>query len=188
MSTTAPGTTLEAAFLDDFTRRWQEAWNAHDGHAVAAMCTDDVEVVDPAAGELRGREAVARWVEETARAFPDYRFDQPDGPYVARDQLKAIIVWRMVGTNTGPIDPPGFAATGKPFTLDGVDQWTFRDGLLKRLALFYDVNGMMVQLGLAPPPGSRTEQAMVMLQKAAVKAASAASAAMEKSRRGDSNP
>ena len=186
MSTPAAAAALDPAFLEDFARRWHDAWNAHDAQAVAAMCTDDVTVIDPGAGEMRGRDAVVAWVDGTSRAFPDYRFEPPEPPYSASAaEPKAMLAWRMTGTNTGPIEPPGFVATGKPFTLDGVDQWTFRDGALERIRLFYDLNALMQQLGLAPNTGSRTEQAMVMLQKAAVKAGQAASAAMEKSRKGD---
>jgi hypothetical protein len=38
----------------------------------------------------------------------------------------------MLGTHTGPIDPPTFAPTGRSFVLDGVDHWWFRDGLVAR--------------------------------------------------------
>lgn len=156
---------LDPAFLDDFGQRWLAAWNARDADGLAALCTDDVEFFDPAIQTVHGRPAVADWLRKCARAFPDYRFDEPEPAYPARDRQKAIAPWRMTGTNTGPLDPPGFAATGRTVTIDGVDHWWFRDGLIERYRADYDLSGVLRQLGLAPQPGSRGERAMVALQR-----------------------
>ena len=157
--------TLDPAFLDDFGHRWIDAWNRRDGQALAVLCTEDIEFFDPAIQTVHGRAAVAAWVETCARAFPDYRFEEPEPAYVSRDRPKAIAPWRMIATNTGPLDPPGFAATGRPVVIEGVDHWWFRDGLVERYRADYDLNGVMRQLGLAPQPGSRGEQALVRLQR-----------------------
>ena len=39
-------------------------------------------------------------------------FEEPEPPYPSSDRAKAIVPWRMRGTHTGPIEPPGFAPTG----------------------------------------------------------------------------
>lgn len=161
--------TLDAEFLDDFSHRWMEAWNNRDGSALAELVTEDVEFFDPAIGTVHGRGPVAEWVRICARAFPDYRFEEPEPAYISRDRPKAIAPWRMTGTNTGPIDPPGFAPTGKPIVLDGVDHWWFRDGLVERYRADYDSTGLMRQLGLVPGAGSRGEKGMVALQRAAAR-------------------
>jgi steroid delta-isomerase-like uncharacterized protein len=160
---------LDSAFLDDFSHRWLGAWNQRDGDALATLCTEDVEFYDPAIGTIHGREAVANWVRACAQAFPDYRFEEPEPPYISRDRPKAIAPWRMVATNTGPLDPPGFAATGKPCVIDGVDHWWFRDGLVERYRADYDLNGALRQLGLVPEAGSRGEKMLVSLQRAAAR-------------------
>lgn len=152
-------------FVADFGHRWLAAWNARDADGLAALCSEDVEFFDPAIGTVHGREAVASWLRQCERAFPDYRFEEPEPPYVARDRPKAIAPWRMSGTNTGPMDPPGFAATGRPVVIEGVDHWWFRDGLVARYRADYDSTGVMRQLGLVPAAGSRVEQAMVRLQR-----------------------
>lgn len=163
---TPASTTLDPAFLDDFSHRWLEAWNRRDAEGLAALCTEDVEFFDPAIDTVHGRPAVADWVRTCASAFPDYSFEESERPYISRDEPKAIAPWRMRGTNTGPIDPPGFAPTNKPIVLDGVDHWWFRDGLVARYRADYDSNGLLRQLGLVPPSGSRGERAMVGLQRA----------------------
>jgi steroid delta-isomerase-like uncharacterized protein len=157
---------LDMTTLTEFTTRWNDAWNRHDAYAAAALCTEDVEVSDPSAGTVRGRAAYVTWVASLDRAFPDYHFEPTEPPYPSTDRPKAIIAWRMTATNTGPIEPPGFAPTGKRMVLEGVDHWWFRDGLVERLRVEYDMNGAMRQLGLAPMPGSAPEKALVMLQRA----------------------
>jgi steroid delta-isomerase-like uncharacterized protein len=165
MSEKAAGNVLDPAFLDDFGQQWLDAWNRHDGEALAVLCTEDVEFFDPAIQTIHGRAAVADWLAACARWFPDYRFEDPEPPYAARDRAEAILPWKMIGTHRGEIEPPGFAPTGRSFAIEGVDHWWFRDGLVERCRAIYDINGMMRQLGIVPPPGSRGERAMVRLQR-----------------------
>ena len=166
MSAATTPTTLDPAFLEDYGHRWLEAWNLHNAEALAALCTEDVEFTDPAIGTVHGREAVAGWLRTCDRAFPDYRFEEPEPPYLSSDRPKAIVPWRMIATNTGPIEPPGFAATGRPIDLEGVDHWWFRNGLVCRYRADYDLNGLLRQLGLVPQAGSRGERALVAMQRA----------------------
>lgn len=165
MATTSTAAPLEADFVTDFTHHWMEAWNRHDGAGVAALCTEDVEFTDPAIGTVHGRAAVSEWVRTCERGFPDLRFEESEPALFAADRAKVIAPWRMHGTNTGPIDPPGFAPTGRPVTLEGVDHWWLRDGLVERYRADYDSNGLLRQLGLVPEPGSRGERGMVALQR-----------------------
>jgi steroid delta-isomerase-like uncharacterized protein len=157
--------TLERDFVEDFAQRWGEAWEKRDGQALGALCAEDVEFFDPAIGTVRGRAAVAEWVEACARAFPDYRFEETERPYISVDQPKVIMPWRMEATHTGPIDPPGFAATGRAVTIEGVDHWWFRDGLVERYRADYDSMDVSRQLGLMPRRGSRMERGMAALQR-----------------------
>ena len=166
MSTETTDAALDAGFLEDFSHRWLGAWNRHAPDALARLCTEDVEFTDPAIGTVRGREAVADWVRTCDRAFPDYRFEEPEPAYLATDRPKAIVPWRMLGTNTGPIEPPGFAPTGRPMVLEGVDHWWFTGELVSRYRADYDLNGLLRQLGIVPEPGSRGERAMVLMQRA----------------------
>ena len=165
MSAPATEAVLDTAFLDDFAHRWIAAWNDRRPDALAALCTEDVEFFDPAIGTVHGRDAVAKWVRQCMTAFPDYRFEEPEPPLPSRIPAKAIAAWRMIATNTGPIDPPGFAATGKPIVIDGVDHWWFRDGLVARYRADYDSQGVAKQLGLVPEAGSRGERMLVRLQR-----------------------
>jgi steroid delta-isomerase-like uncharacterized protein len=162
---TAQAERLSEDFVREFAERWMSAWNERDAEGVAALCTEDVEFTDPAVGTVHGRAAVADWVRSCERALPDYRFEEPEPPFIASGRPKVIAPWRMTGTNTGPIDPPGFAATGRSIDLEGVDHWWFREGLIARYRADYDSLGLMRQLGLMPASGSTPEKAIASLQR-----------------------
>jgi steroid delta-isomerase-like uncharacterized protein len=162
MPTTAPTSTE----LVQFCARYLAAWNGRDATAMGDLVTDDVVWEDPALpGPVRGADAVQGFMREAWVAFPDLRFDESDEPHLTADGDRVAWRWRMRGTNTGPIDPPGFAPTGRAIEIEGVDLWTMRDGRIARYRAFYDFNALAVQLGLAPAPGSRMEKAAVSLQR-----------------------
>src|SRR4051812_31182080 len=55
--------TLDPGFVEEWSRRYLEVWNAHDGDAVAAFCTEDVVWSDPGLPKpITGRGAArGRW-------------------------------------------------------------------------------------------------------------------------------
>jgi steroid delta-isomerase-like uncharacterized protein len=138
------GAGLDQDFLEEFAERWWSAWNAHDGQAVAALCTDDVTNSGPALGrDIQGREAMAAYVDQFATGFPDMRFVIPEPPYASLTVLKAIVPWRFEATHDGEFAPMGLAPTGARVEMDGVDHWWFRDGLVQRRSMVYDFAQVM---------------------------------------------
>jgi steroid delta-isomerase-like uncharacterized protein len=155
------------ADLAAFCARSLAAWNDHDAGAMADLLTEDVVWEDPALpGPAHGIPAVQAFMREAWVGFPDLRFDESDTPHRTAGGDQVAWRWRMRGTNTGPIDPPGFAPTGRKIEIEGVDLWTMRDGRIAVYRAFYDFNALAVQLGLAPGPGSRAQKAAVRLQRA----------------------
>jgi steroid delta-isomerase-like uncharacterized protein len=133
------GQGLDQEFLESFADRWWAAWNAHDGEAVAALCTEDVTNSGPALGrEISGREAMATYVGVFAQAFPDMRFVIPEPPYASLTQPKAIMPWRFQATHDGEFAPMGLGPTGNRVDVEGVDHLWFRDGLVSRRTMVYD--------------------------------------------------
>ena len=135
---------LDQQLLEDFASRWWSAWNAHDGEAVAALCTDDIVNSGPAIGrDVEGREAMVGYVGMFTQAFPDLRFTIPEPPYASLTASKAIVPWRFEATHDGEFAPMGLAATGARLEMDGVDHWWFRNGLLCRRTMVYDFAQVM---------------------------------------------
>jgi steroid delta-isomerase-like uncharacterized protein len=150
----------------DFADRWQKAWNSHLPERVTALCSDDVLWDDPLTEQPeRGRPAVAEYLRQTWRAFPDLTFSWPEGPYASFDGHKLALHWHVTGTMLGPMQPPGFAPTGRRAELDGVDLLELRDGLVCAYHGFFDVRGVAQQIGVLPGPGSAGERIAVRLQR-----------------------
>ena len=164
----APSTEVAgvAPELRSFVERYAEAWNGCDTDAMAELITDDIVWADPALPEpARGIAEVQEFMRVSFRAFPDLRFSEPAPPAIAVNGDVVLWVWHMEGTHEGVIDPPGFAPTGRTVAVDGVDQWTMRDGRIARYRAFYDMNDLARQLGIVPAAGSSAERGMVALQR-----------------------
>jgi hypothetical protein len=150
-------------WLREFGDRYQAAWSAYDPDACV---TEDIVWEDPALPEpARGRAEVAEFVRTSVTAFPDLGFSEPGAPAISEDGLVAYVPWRMRGTNTGPIEPPGFAPTGRTIEVEGIDLWQFRNGLIWRYRAAYDFAGTARQLGLLPRRGGLAEKGIVGMQR-----------------------
>ncbi|GAB0105443.1 hypothetical protein JMUB6875_44220 [Nocardia sp. JMUB6875] len=154
------------AWLREFAAHYIAGWNSADADAVAACVTEDTVWHDPSMGEpARGRAGVAKFVTDTIVSFPDVVYTNPMPPMLTEDAMVAVVPWRMTGTHLGLIDPPGFAATGKRFDVMVIDLWQFRSGLIWRSRAVWDLQEMLLQLGLMPPRGSAAERAMAGAQR-----------------------
>jgi steroid delta-isomerase-like uncharacterized protein len=155
-----------ASELRGFVGRYLAAWNVGDTDAIGQLITDDIVWSDPALPQpARGIPAVQEFMRGSRRAFPDLRFSEPDPPVLASAGDAVLWCWCMEGTHRGALDPPGFAPTARSMLVEGVDQWTMREGRIARYRAFYDLNDLARQLGIAPAPGSGAERAMVALQR-----------------------
>ena len=159
--------TVDTAALQEFTERYAAAWNGRDASAMDALVTDDIVWFDPALPQpARGKAEVRAFMEDSWRSFPDLRFVEPDPPFRVEQGDDVAWAWRMLGTFSGaPIDPPGFAPTGRSVDVLGIDQWLIREGRIARYRAYYDANDLARQLGIVPEPGSRAERGMVSLQR-----------------------
>jgi steroid delta-isomerase-like uncharacterized protein len=156
---------LSEDFARDFAERWQVAWNSRRPEEVTALCTDDVRWDDPLTeASEHGKPAVAAYLEEVWRTFPDLHFIWPEGPFASFDGTKLACHWRVTGTMLGPAGP-GFAPTGRKVQADGVDLLELRDGLVCDYVGFFDARAMAQQIGVLPASGSRAERAAVVLQR-----------------------
>jgi steroid delta-isomerase-like uncharacterized protein len=165
---TTPAETTIEWIRDDFMPRWEDAWNSHEVDRVLALMSEDIEYRDDSWPKpMRGHADVRELLESTWRAAPDLKTEFLSGPYVIPGEPRAAFHWRTTGTHTGPLEPPGFAPTGRPWELDGVDLHEYRDGRVCKLRVVFDQLSVARQLGLMPAAGSRPERAMAMAQRSA---------------------
>jgi steroid delta-isomerase-like uncharacterized protein len=157
---------LDEQFAREFAERYLEAWNSHDAERIEPLVQSEVVWLDPALTEpARGVHEVKEFMRAVWVAFPDLRFTS--GPmWLDPHEDSMTWAWRIEGTHSGPLDPPGFAPTGRPIDLDGLDVWDFAERRIDRLRAYYDTAQVARQLGVMPAPGSRGERVGVMLQRA----------------------
>ena len=164
---------VDEAFVRDFLPRWLAAWKSHQPERLFELMTEDIVYDDSAwPTMMRGYADVRVFVNSVWRAFPDLEFEMTDGPYLHPGAARAAFLWRGTGTHTGPLDPPGFAPTGKRIELEGVDFQEYREGKVSRLNVVFDMMDVARQLGTLPRAGSRAEKAMATAQRLAVQARS----------------
>ena len=155
---------VDREFVEDFMQRWLAAWNAHDAERVLAMMAEDIVYDDASWPEtLRGHADVRPFLAWFWRAFPDVSFERMGKPLISADEGRASIYWRCRGTNDGPMDPPGLAATGRGIDIEGADFHEYRGGKVARLRIVFDGSLVARQLGTRPDPGSRIERLGVKL-------------------------
>ena len=156
---------LDAAFVDDWNARYTAAWNSGDGEGVAALCSEDISWRDAGLPEVvHGRDAVRQFVEDTFHAWPDFHVEERGSVLVSDTEPLALAPYRMTGTFSGAWEPLEIAPTGARISVEGIDEWRFRDGLMCRYCTYYDSIDMARQMGVLPAAGSRAESLLGALQ------------------------
>jgi steroid delta-isomerase-like uncharacterized protein len=122
--------------------------NAGRPQDVGDLVTEDYLEHDPLPGQGQGREgAVDRFTMLTSALAP--RFTVED---VVAEGDRVVVRWRNDGTHVGEF--AGAPATGRSFSIAGIDVYRVRDGLLAEHWHVVDQLGMLGQLGLLPTPAT----------------------------------
>jgi steroid delta-isomerase-like uncharacterized protein len=140
--------------------------NEHDVRHIPTVFAEDVEFQDDAWPEtVRGHAEMERFLTAIWRAVPDFRFELVAGPYLAEDGRNAAARVRAGGTMTGTFDPPGFAPTGTRMGTEFAGFYEFEGDRIRRARIIVNMNDVGIQMGAAPPPGSRGERVAVAMQR-----------------------
>ncbi len=142
--------------MQRLVERWIAGWNAHDADAVAACYARDAvsrDVGRPTA--MPGRESIRTAIQDYLTAFPDLTAGVGrlgcDGDVV-------YVEWHATGTHTGSFLalPP----SGRVVQIDGCNVLRVGgEGLFITEISYWDVAGLLVQVGLLPEPTAQTAPA-----------------------------
>jgi steroid delta-isomerase-like uncharacterized protein len=139
-------TRLDEAFL--------ATWDAHDPDRALALLSDDIVWRDVSVPEpMHGKAAIRPYLQGWFTAFPDMS-TRTKNRVVSEDQVAAEV--EFTGTNSGPMQmapgAPAMPATGKQVKGQGTYFLRVQNGKVVEVHSYPDVAGMMMQLGLLPPP------------------------------------
>ncbi|MFN2562972.1 MAG: ester cyclase [Jatrophihabitans sp.] len=138
-----------ATNLATLAQRIDEVINAHDvGDPLTELVVEDFVEQNPP-GQGPGRAGRADVLTGMFTAFPDLHWTMRD-TVVQDDRVMTLSTWS--GTHEGAF--MGIPATGRRVE---VEAWTldrYRDGRLVESRIIMDVAGMLVQLGIIPPPSA----------------------------------
>ena len=162
-TTTTPEQLTHERAREIFQRSY-ELLNEHDPAHVPEIFTEDIVFEDDAAPEtIRGHEDMRRFLGSLWTAFPDFRFELEQGPYLSEDGGVSVNS-RVTGTMEGKLDPPGFLPTGARLSLDYGGFYELEGDRIRRARVILNMNEAAVQLGALPGPGTTGEKIAVLAQ------------------------
>jgi predicted ester cyclase len=132
-----------------------EGINAHDTTALRAVWAADVRERMPD-GTFHGPDALAAHFEGLFASMPDFHMEVIGH---VEDGETVFVRWVLTGTHTGAAFS-GIERTGASIRLDGMDQFTIRDGKVAENFVVFDQMDVGRQLGLLPPDGSAADRAL----------------------------
>ena len=141
----APGDTglLGREAIADLLAVRHEAWIRRDAATVADLHAEDCIMDTHLAGQVQGREAVARVHDAWWTAFPDSTYTSEQ---VIVDGSRVAEMVTQSGTDTGGF--LGLPPTNKPFKLPIVWLFTLRGRAFVHVRPIYDFTGLLVLIGL----------------------------------------
>lgn len=132
----------------ELSRRFTELFSTGDEALADEILSPNLVFHETAGdGELRGIDAMKRFVAGYRRAFPDAHSTVED--QIAEDD-KVVTRWRARGTHRGQLGP--IAATGREFEIVGVTIERIAGGRIAEVWVARDELGLLGQLGVLPEP------------------------------------
>ena len=150
-----PGEANDLGKYQETSRKVADAFNKHDLDALAKLYAEDAVAYDPMYPEpLRGRAAIRKDAATFFRGFPDIRFEVIST--IEKDDRYGADEVRLTGTHTGPLETPTgqeLPPTNKRIELRGGGFTRLNErGEIVEERRYYDVAGVLRQLGVMPEP------------------------------------
>jgi steroid delta-isomerase-like uncharacterized protein len=123
--------------LNDFARRYAEAWCSQNPESVAAFFAENGSLSVNDEPPAVGRAAIAEVARGFMKTFPDMvvTIDDvtPESPVGGRSSCDAAFHWTLTGTNSGP------DGTEKRVRISGYELWKIdKDGLIAESKGYFD--------------------------------------------------
>lgn len=124
-----------------------EVFHAGDGAAVERYYAADFRYHDSGAPQVTDRTGLAALATGLAAAFTDLRFTVRD---LVAEGDRVVKSYLFEGTHTG--DFGGLPASGVRVSVEGMEIYTFRDGLVVEARNLGDQLSFLQQVGIIPVP------------------------------------
>ncbi len=129
----------------------EEVWNQHHLAIFDELIASNCLFHDPDLPTVRTGEDFKQWIIEILTAFPDHHLTIEE-QIAEGDQV--VTRWTSHGTHTADlVKPMPLPATGKQFTISGIDIARCAGGKAIELWHLADVLSYLQQLGVIPAPG-----------------------------------
>ena len=130
-------------------RAWVDSINKRSQDSFLDLHRESVVLYDPTLGSLTGRLALQKMWDGLLSMFPDYQIRKVRG--FGQDDWVCLEVEES-GTMKGPLHagPKEIPPTGKSFKIPSSIICKVVDGRIGEVRIYYDVLGLMAQLGLGP--------------------------------------
>jgi steroid delta-isomerase-like uncharacterized protein len=125
-----------------------ELLNQGDAESTGDLVSEQYVEHDPLPGQGTGRDGVVdRFSMIVSALAPHFTIDD-----VVAERDKVVVRWTNAGTHVG--DFAGIPATGRSFTIAGIDIYRVADGSICEHWHVIDQLSMLGQLGLLPEPST----------------------------------
>jgi hypothetical protein len=155
--------------IEETVREMMDAWNRRDLDTYVSLLHEDITWDDPAMlAPAVGKTAVREFSESVLRAFPDFTYEIRGPICVDETGTGCAVPWRIRGTHSAPLDPPGYGPTMRTAEFEGVDLIRVRGTRVDRIETLFNVlvpAEQLLAVSLRPRPGSVGAKVIVGLQR-----------------------
>jgi steroid delta-isomerase-like uncharacterized protein len=135
--------------------RWAfEKLNEHDATALKQFWTDETIERFPDR-TCHGADEIAGYFEDAFRALPDFHMEMVT---IVEQDEHVFVHWRLTGTHRGHL--LGIAPTGRKLSIDGMDHFTLRNGVVVSNFVIFDQMQYARQIGMMPSDGSTADKSL----------------------------
>src|SRR3977135_2204874 len=123
---------VDEEFATKFAKRFADTWRTPDLSKHEALWSDDIVLIQPMMGTLRGKQACRESFQRLFALVPDLH---ADAPRVGHGKQGVFIKFPRSGTYGG-----------KPIAWDAVDRFTFTNGLIAERVSYFDSAPLVLKL------------------------------------------